>query len=238
MSIKSILFSALIFACSANAGLVHYNFEGVITTAISQGIVSEVAGAAKNGQKVNAIYSVDTSSQLSASTGQNLNMVFDYAILSYSYYIGGRLIVADKYRINRLQFAKGWVNGSRTDFIEFTLDGGVDNYNNNYGLNAFGEYVDSYLYMADPTATVFDYLKFNPKLPSSLQYESFSFGYFDIAGSSLKGNWSTRHKVTGIRADTIVTSAISAPMTGTLLIIGTLALSIRRIRYGKIKSNS
>lgn len=228
MSIKSAIFATLFLASSANAGLVHYNFEGVITAAFSHGTVSDVAGSAKAGQKVNAIYSVDTSSQHNSSTGSQLNILFDYATLNYSYYIAGKLVVSDRYRINRLQFAKGWVNGSPTDFIDFTLDGGRDNYSNDYGMNTFGEYVDSYLYMADPTATVFDYLRYNPHLPSGLDFDRFAFGVFDVSGTSNSGDWFARHDITGIRSDTVVTSAISAPMTGILLLGGFTGLCLKR----------
>lgn len=228
MSIKSAIFATLFLACSANAGLVHYNFEGVITSTFSRGTVSDVAGAAKAGQKVNAIYSIDDTSPHNGASGSHINLQFNYATLNYSYYIAGKLVVSDRYRINRLQFAKGWVNGSPTDFIDFTLDGGRDNYSNDYGMNTFGEYVDSYLYMADPTATVFNYLRYNPHLPNSLEFERFAFGVFDVSGISNSGDWFARHDITGIRSDTVVTSAISAPMTGILLLGGFIGLCLKR----------
>ena len=228
MSIKSAMFATLFLASSANAGLVHYNFEGVITAAFSRGTVSDVAGAAKAGQKVNAIYSIDDTSPHNGASGSHSNLQFNYATLNYSYYIAGKLVVSDRYRINRLQFAKGWVNGSPTDFIDFTLDGGRDNYNNDYGMNSFGEYVDSYLYMADPTATVFDYLRYNPHLPSGLDFDRFALGVFDASGTSNSGDWFARHDITGIRSDTVVTSAISAPMTGILLLGGFIGLCLKR----------
>ncbi|MBT0587957.1 hypothetical protein [Alteromonas oceanisediminis] len=137
------------------------------------------------------------------------NVEYDDAILNIKYYANSHLF-ADTYNpVQRLFFVNGSVSGKKTDFNESRLQLSPGNDGSGWGLTDAGEWASSYLYLADSTGNVFDYLlttkTFDNLIPQSLNISDFSFGYMDLWVNSendmrLSGN-SIGGDIVDIRSD-------------------------------------
>jgi hypothetical protein len=164
--------------CNAYSSIVTYNFSGELTSVDDlQGMLGEDRNL-KIGDSFQAIYTID-----SEAYGRSN---FTDAILNFQFYVNNINLVDSAYRVQYMRVVNGFVNFYPADWIEIYTVGGKDNYSFPYGINSYGEYIDSDFWLTDLTGTALDMYE-KPtygNMPLSLDMDRFSFGHIGIIGKS------------------------------------------------------
>ena len=225
---RSILAAMLL--CTATtpkaAPIVTYNFSGSISLADDYfGGVLVGNRAVALGDRYNAIYTVDAGadsySGAFSPVSEFRNSYYREAIIKFALYIEGVEFVNDDYRLQDLKVISGARNTRHTDWLEFDLEGGIDNYNDRYGENAYGEFIDSFLEIVDFTGTALnDYNLFSgsDNIPLKLDLTDFTQGYMRAVGYNSQeiGIYQLRGNVDAIRSDSQLSITVSVACTGQL----------------------
>lgn len=233
---RTLLYFFLTFSYNTHAAIIYYNFVGEVTSTFEANGGLGPDRSIEVGDVFNAIYTLESDTLISSGSkgGGLTNSTFTSAVTNFALYVNGSQFVNDDYRIQRMAVINGMRNGRLADWLELRVNGGRDNYLNDYGMNERGEYITSRLEIVDLTARVFDpfYTKYG--MPLLLDIDDFSFGDISVSGSDINSNlqWSFRGSFTDIRSDNQITS-IDEPTIPLLAILFSIFYVSNRTRRNR-----
>ena len=177
----------LLLPSTAHAALIYYNLVGKITSVADPFNILSLGRSVSTGDAFQAIYTIDPDALLvSGTVGSSRPRISQYfsAIKNFSFYVNGHQFVDSDYRLQQLDIASGFYNGRPADYINITTTGGIDNYNDTYGQNSFGEYINNYLRLDDLQGLALDAYNtnFQDNIPLTFDLDDFESRFISIIG--------------------------------------------------------
>lgn len=233
------IFLSLSAPYRANAAIIKYNFSGQLSMISDPNSLLETNRKFNIGDHFQAIYTLETDTQHASGAfgvGPFTNSYYTNAILNFKFYVGIVNLVDSSYRTQSFHNVNGMINGKPADWIAIETDGGLDNYNNEYGKNVYNEYIDSELSIYDLSGTALDQYNKIPtgNIPLTINLDDFTFGNIRILGEPTRnifaGNYQIRGEIKSFSNNDY--QPVPEPKTLILFFFGLLSLIAYR-KYNK-----
>ena len=230
----------LVVTCKAYATIITYNFTGGLTSISDPSSLLDLDRNFQVGDIFQAVYRIDTNAPMTSGAiggGPLTNSSFTSAILNFQFYVNNISLVNSSYRFQTFRNINGMINGNLADWIEITTYGGIDNYNNSYGENSYGEYIDSRLTLVDLTGTALDSYNRTSigNIPLSFDMDNFTFGNVSIFGESSTDSsvnkYQIRGDITSFSNNGFIPVPITEPSSLILFGVSLIGLGFARKKY-------